>query len=293
MKWMLALIQNLTLLFTDGLFITPTGAKASRLGYIGSVIDVIAGKIPKNLDGKMFAADNYRFGFEVASPQNKYSIGESVIVNNYCYATSTNKNSSDYNTTISGPNFTTNGVFLVPHQAQPSHQVSLKAKKQPIPLLNLYEQLYNKISRPFAFAGIVTFANLHAKAIGKPPIDNLNVFANKSLYYPFPEMTLQNTPAFIFGVITNCHQTEYEEINKQLEVAIYQIPHPKNMPHVSTLTTHVHTLTLKQPVTKITAITPQLADKTLHVIPDNTTIISAKLNIFTVQGLDNYQQEEK
>ena len=78
MKWMLTLIQNLTLLFTDGLFITPTGAKASRLGYIGSVIDVIAGKIPKNLDGKMFAADNYRFGFEVASPQNKYSIGDTT-----------------------------------------------------------------------------------------------------------------------------------------------------------------------------------------------------------------------
>ena len=274
----------------DNLLVTSTGTGPSQLGYIGSVMDVIAGKISPALDGKIFDAQNYLYGFELASPHNKYSLGEAIIVNGSCYATSTDKKSPDYGRTIYGPKFTTSGMLLIPHQAKPSYKINLDSKTKPLPLLDFYKQIYDKINRPLAFIGLVTFSNLHATAIGKPPIDGMNIFANKELYYPLPAIVSSNTPAFIFGVLTDYRQNQYEDINKQLEVAVYRTTHPGDTTNSSSLTNHAHVLTLKQSITEISAITPQLADKTLHVFTDNTTITSAQLDVFTINSLDNYQK---
>lgn len=56
MKWIIAIIKPIAALFTDNLVIIPTGTGPSRLGYIGSVVDVISGKIASNLDGQTYEA---------------------------------------------------------------------------------------------------------------------------------------------------------------------------------------------------------------------------------------------
>ena len=187
----------------DNLLITSTDAGSSQLGHIGSVLDVIAGKMPESLDGKIFEAKNYLCGFELASPRSKYSLGESIIVNNTCYATSTEKNSPDYNKTIYGPTFITSGMFLIPRQAKPTHKVSLNTATNSTSLLDFYNEIYKQINQPLAFFGLVEFSDFHAMAIGKPPIDGMNIFTNNKEYYPNPAIITKNTQAFIIGALTD------------------------------------------------------------------------------------------
>ncbi|EKE00633.1 MAG: hypothetical protein ACD_21C00303G0002 [uncultured bacterium] len=270
----------------NNLSITPTGVGPIRVGHVGSVMDVIAGNLPKNLDGKVFDAHNYDYGFLLASPKDKYSLGESVIVNNTCYATSTDKNTPNYNKTIHGPKFVTGGIFLIPHKAQPSYRVIFDNKSKPIPLINFYQTIYKSINRPLTFVGLIEFADFHATAIGKPPITGVNIFSNSKEYYPNPPVISKTTHAFIIGVLTDYSRATYGGLNKQLEAVVYRTVHPGDT--AVQLTNHAHVITLKQSVTKISDVTPPMADQVLHMLVDGTTVTKASLDVFTIDGVDDY-----
>ena len=73
------------------LSVGKTSVTCTDLAVIGSVEDVIAGVINEKIENRHFSALDYRFGFEVASPHSQESIGETVLVNQNCYTTSTDK----------------------------------------------------------------------------------------------------------------------------------------------------------------------------------------------------------
>lgn len=272
----------------DNLSISLIGGVAIQASCIGSIIDVIAGKMPSSLDGKVFNAPDYRYGFLLASPHDKYSLGETVIVNNNCYTTSTDKNKPGYNKTIYGPKFVTSGVFLIPHEAKPTYRVTLDARSKPMPILDLYNAIYESVDCPMTFVGLIEFADFHAIAIGKSPIDGVNIFSNHQEYYSNPPVVAKNVYACIIGVLTDYRQTKYDSLNQQLKVVVYSAIHPGDSDGVGAqLTNHAHVLTLKHAVADISAITPEIADQVLHMFIDGTTVAQAHLDIYTVGSITN------
>jgi len=102
------------------LSIYKTGHGLCELGHIGNVSDVIHANIPKEVTAKRYNAKDFKMAFEIATPKTVASLGDTVIVNGYCYTTSTDVTSLDYGRTISGHEFITGGVFLIPLNALPS-----------------------------------------------------------------------------------------------------------------------------------------------------------------------------
>lgn len=265
------------------LSILPAGGRATRALCVGSVQDVIAGHFPRTLEGKRVRSEEYRYGFLLGSPKDKASLGETVIVNNTCYTTSTDPKSDAYNKTIYGPTLLTSGVFLLPKDACPSHKVSLQ--KGPIQVTKLYEEIFQTIDHPLAFVGLVQFAEFHATVIGKSPIDEHNIFLHEKEYYPFPPIESKNVKAFIIGVLTDFSQEKHKKLNKELERVLYRSPHAEDTSLLQ-ITSHAHVLTLKESVSNIRDITPQTVDKVLHVVPEKSTIAVAQLDVFTLSGVE-------
>jgi hypothetical protein len=273
--------------FMRQISIVPTGAGPSQAECIGSVKDVIAGHMPQHLDGKTFESRRCRYGFLLGSPRDKYSLGETVIVNNTCYTTSTDTTASIYNKTISGPLFVTSGIFLIPHQALPSHTIDIGPQQGLIQLNDFYNKVYRFIGKPFAFVGQIEFEELHGVAIGKSPIDGLNIFENEKIYYPFSPIQSKNVSAFIIGALAAYSQEKHTTLDGQLEAVLYRTPHPGDT-NVQHITSHAHALTLHHRVSKTTDITPQIADRVLHVLPDRTVIAAAHVEIFVLQAIESH-----
>ncbi|MFZ2960905.1 MAG: hypothetical protein WA705_28840 [Candidatus Ozemobacteraceae bacterium] len=267
------------------LIIEETGHGAAKVGYIGSVVDVMAAKLPDSLSNRKFLAAEFSSGFELASPRDKYSLGEALIVNGLCYATSSDKSSPDYNHTISGREFVTGGMFVIPQGVEPSQKCSFKADGPPLSLMNFYSELYAAIRQPVIFVGIMECATFHGTAIGKPPINGEAIFDHKSEYFPNPEVRNTNVNALVMGVLTNFDDPELSEINKQLEVVLYKNPLDSD----STLSNHAHVLTLKQSVSKVEDIRPDLVERVLHLFADGTGIRSIQVDIYTIRDLTDFQ----
>lgn len=262
--------------------IKSTGNPPSIAGHIGSVSDVIAARVPENLRHRRFKASDFAFGFELGTPKEILSLGESILLNGICYATSTDGSSAEYNKTISGPDFMTSGMFLIPHEAKPSHHAVLREAS--LPLLDCYTAVYQAVQRPLAFIGLVHFETLHATAIGKPPIDGHNIFEHQNAYYPHPEIKEKNVLGFIIGAITDYRDQPFTEINQQLEVVLYNNPAEKS----SDLTYHAHVLTLKRQAGSVHEITPSLSDRVLHVFCAGTSVRSLQVDVFTIQKLKDF-----
>ncbi|MGV8119442.1 MAG: hypothetical protein AB2L14_06720 [Candidatus Xenobiia bacterium LiM19] len=260
------------------------GGGAARLGHIGSVTDVIAARAPEALISRKFKAADYKYGFELATPRDVNSLGEAQMVNGICYANSTDSSSPDYNRTISGPEFVTSGLFLVPHGVKPGCRVKYEAGDSPLLLMDFYTWLYQRLRQPAAFVGVVEFADFHAAAIGKAPVDGKAIFEHKEAYYPFPEIRSNSVPAFIMGAFTDYGEAHLAEINAQLEVVLYRNPFDA----ASALSHHAHVLTLKHKVERIEDIGPDKADRVLHLFADGTAIRTITADIYTISGLDDY-----
>lgn len=235
---------------------------------IGSVVDTIKGVVDPKLREKWFTAKDYLYGFEAASPKGLSSIGESVLVNGTCYATSSDQ-------VIYGEKFVTGGIFLLPKGAKPSCHLTMD---NPIDLEGLIDAIYDKVKRPVAFVGLLQSETLNTIAIAKPPIDGLNIFENKQYYFPNPPKLLHKVPCFVIGVITSYSDPKWKDLNKQLEVVLYKNPFDKE----STLTSHTHCLVLKPGVTQIKEIIPSTVEKCLHLFIDKTTIKSGRLDLFAL-----------
>lgn len=269
---------------THRISIVTTQAGPSRSECIGSVQDVIAGRIAPHLEKKRFDAHAYRYGFLLGSPKNRTSLGETILVNNQCYTTSTDATSPEYNTTIYGPTFMTSGLFVLPLQARPSHTVTLDTDQEPMDITAFFNEMYRLINRPLACVGLVEFAQLHGTAVGKPPIDGRNFFDFYQEYHPFPPTLSANTHACIMGALTNFGQTDYATINKELESVLYKTSSPGD-PNGEDICSHVHALTLKSRVSATADITPQSADRVVHVLEDKTIIASAHLDVYVLDHI--------
>jgi len=267
------------------LIIETTGHAAAKMGFIGSVADFPTARLPDTLSNRTFLAANYLYGFEQASPRGKYSLGEAVIVNGVCYATSSDITSSDYNHMIYGRKFATEGVFIIPRGVEPSHKGTFKSAGSNINLMDVYQKIYEKVKQPAVFVGIVEFSNFHGTAIGKSPIDEKTTFDNKNGHSPNPEIKSANVTALLIGVLTDYNDAEFSVLNKQLEIILYK--NPADMDQV--LTCHAHTLTLRQSVNRIEDINPDLVEGSLHLLTDGNSIRSLQADIYAISGLDDYE----
>lgn len=261
------------------LLVHKTGHGLSELGHIGSVVDVIRAVLPQEVTSKRYNANDFKMAFELATPKSIPSLGESVIVNGYCYATSTDANSLEYGQTISGQEFTTGGIFIVPVEALASHEVEINETKS---MIDFYNELYAQVSHPFAFGGIFHFSTFHGVAIGKAPIDGKNIFLHKKNYYPFPEVRAENVYGFVMGAMTDFQG--HEKINDELKAVLYKSP----MDTSSDLVHHAHVILLKKKVERVEEIVPSIVDQTLHLFIEGTEILSGKAEIYTVGGIKNY-----
>jgi len=268
----------------NNIILTSTNHGPCQLGHIGTVVDVIAGRLPTELAQRKFKANDYAYGFELATPQDAASLGEAIMVNGMCYSTSTDKDSNTYAKLLTGPEFITSGMFLIPHTAKPSHHAKFIATAGSLNLLDFYSYIYQKIQRPLVFVAVIQFSNLHATAIGKAPIHGVNIFDNSKEYYCNPEINQTQVNAFVMGAMTDYKTKQYAEVNKALEAVLYRNPFDEN----TGLTHHAHILTLKQPVDDIAAITPALADRALHLFVEGSTVQTLSAAIYTVNSLKNY-----
>ncbi len=258
--------------------IISTGGHPTDALAIGSVVDTIAGRIDPKLSMRRFLAADYSFGFEAASPKNLVSIGEAVLVNGICYATSTEEESAEYREVIWGNEFVTGGMFLLPKHALPTHQLILTERMQ---LEHLYQEIYRNVQRPVAFVGMWESETLYTATIAKPPIHGLPVFENRDYYFPTPHQTLYGQHCFVMGLITSHNEGQWNDLNKQLEVALYKNPYDGEF----SLSSHTHCLILKSEQS-IENITPEVVERCLHVFTDKTIMKKGHLNLYTLAGVN-------
>ncbi|MBF0408085.1 MAG: hypothetical protein HQM10_12060 [Candidatus Riflebacteria bacterium] len=269
----------------SNLKIEQTGNSAVSLGYIGSIKDVLAAQLPDALLSRTFLAEDYLYGFELASPRDKLSLGEALIVNDTCYTTSSDKTSSDFNRTIFGHEFLTGGMFIIPRGIKPTHKCTFQTDGTPIALMDFHKELYAAVKKPLAFAGIGELAELHGTAIGKPPLDGKAIFDHKDEYFPVPEIRINNVKVFIIGVLTDFGEKNLSSINRQLEVVLYKNPFDS----VPGIDNHTHVITLKQSVKRVEDIRPDTVDRTLHLFADGTAVRFLQADIFAMSHLVDYQ----
>lgn len=259
--------------------IHPTGQKPSILGHIGTVEDVIAATLSPEMTSRRYHASEYKMGFELATPKNIESLGEAVLVNGYCFTNSTDRSSKDYDKTIAGEEFTSGGIFLVPKQVNPTHQVQVAG---PLNMIDFYEELYSQIKHPLAFGGIFHLSDFYGTAIGKAPLDGLNIFEHKEIYYPNPTVRLKDRWGFVMGAMSDF--VGYSEINQQLKTVLYKNPNDTS----SSLVHHAHIVLFKKKIERYEEIVPEVVDRTLHLSIDGTAILSGKVDIFLVAGLKDH-----
>lgn len=257
--------------------IISTGHHPTEAYAIGSIVDVVAGRLDPKLSKRRFRAADYSFGFEAASPKNPSSIGESLLVNGTCYTTSTDDTSAEYGKVIWGHEFMTGGMFLLPKQALPTHELILTGLTK---LEDLYQEIYRKVQRPVAFVGMWESATLYAAIIAKPPIHGLPVFENRDHYFPKPPQILHEKHCFVMGLMACNNDHQWDDLNQQLEVALYKNPYDRE----SSLTSHTHCLTLKSEMSSEN-IRPEWVDQCLHVFADQTTLRKGHLNLYALDGI--------
>jgi hypothetical protein len=244
---------------------------------IGSVTDTLAGRIDDALRVRRFPASDYLCGFEGASPKGVESIGESVLVNGKCYATSTEAGVPEHGQVIHGPEFITGGYFLLPKDAQPSHQLSA----QDVTFEHLCKAMYDKVQRPVAFMGMCECSSLQCMVCDKPPIDGRPIFANRDYYFPTPHQIFHEKRCFVMGIMTNYGDERWTALNEQLEVVLYNNPDDRQV----VLTSHTHGLVLRQDVQNVADIDPSTVEKCVHIFNDKTTLTKAALSLVTIENL--------
>ncbi len=257
-----------------------TGHGECAAGHLGSVVDVIAANLPHDLTSRRFEAGDFAAGFELASPKGIESVGEAVVINGYCFATSTDPKSGDYNKTIVGKDFVAGGLFVLPHEAKASHQIEVKDES--FSMLDFYGKIYLRVGRPLVFSGLFHFSHFHGTAIGKAPIDGRNIFQHKEEYYPHSEIHREDVWAYVIGGVTDFRG--FAKLNQELEVVLYKNP----MDQESQLTHHAHCLLLRKKVGSPKEIGPATVAETLHLLAGTTILSSCQTDIYTLSSVENY-----
>lgn len=248
---------------------------------LGKIQDVINGNVDQKLASKIYNASDFAYGFELGTPKDINSLGEAVLVNEYCYATSSDEESIENGKLICGNSFRAGGMFFIPHGATPTHQAIIEKEGGPVDCNHFYETMDAKIGEPFAFAGIVHFDSIHGFAISKPPIYGEKIFENRSKYLRNPEIFDNDLYAFIVGIVANFNKLKDHTLQRELQTVLYRNPLDKEAP----LLYHTHALTLKYQVASINEIKPNAAEKCLHLLSDGSSIASGTIDIYSIKEL--------
>jgi hypothetical protein len=261
-----------------GIEIRATDQTTSTLGHIGTVKDVLASRVSPALHGKTFHANNYQYAFELASPRDEKSMGESIIVNGNCYCTDTDKNSPSYLKLAAGPDIITSGIFIIPRSAKPTHTIIANN----VSLTACYQAIYDDIKGPFALAGFVDFKEAHMTYITKAPINGRSIMDNPKEYLTVdPSKKYPNKHGFIVGAASDYQQDH--PANDDMKVVLYHNPNDKQ----TGLSTHVHLLELDTDIKHVADITPDKAKQVWHVFEDNTEISRLSAEIYAIDGLND------
>lgn len=265
------------------ILLRPTSHSSITAGHIGSVIDVIKGYVPESLAHRRFNADAFKYGFELASSEDVNAFGEAVLVNGFCYSTSTNQQSKNYLQTTAGESFVTSGLFLIPKEAEPTYRIQQSFTESCL-LHDAYSAIFAQVKQPFAIAAMFEFETLTGNFIVKPPIHGENIIENIEKFCPYPPQTISTTSAFLVGAVADFSDTRYKDLLEKLNVVLYKNPFDKQL----NITTHTHCITLKKDLDDVQDITPILVDKTLHVLSEQSRIKSIKGEVFAVGDMMDF-----
>lgn len=264
--------------------IQSTGSPPCKGKFVGHIQNVIEADIPKELFENWILARDIEFGFELASPKGKESLGESVIVNSLCYTTSTDQSSQDFYQVISAPEFITGGMFCLPKASKPTHTWFEEKLTSPLSFQEFYEKSYATIAKPFAFVGFFTFSHFHGIAISQPPINQKNIFEHKKEYFNQPEVKLKHQYGFVMGVVANFNQIQDKELKEGLSSVLYQNPFDQEV----SLDHHAHCLLFDKRIDHYQEIKPKHVNKCLHLFVDGTTIESMEVEFFAIDRMKNF-----
>jgi len=269
---------------TNGLTLTKTAAPPSMLGYLGDIKDVLAAKFPFSLRQQRFKASDYAYGFEIASVDSEDALGEAMLLNHYCYTTSTAEDSAHYYQLRAAPDFITSSMFLIPHACQAGWIAHYTVQNKSLAFPDFYLNLIETVKQPLGFVALVEFEDVKSIAIAKPPINGQAVFEHTDYYYPFPATLDHRIPAVVIGVLTDYANPAFQTVNQQLESVLYRNPMDnREFP----LTHHAHVLTLDALPSSLLEVNPDMAKEVRHLVIGESNIRSLYAEIFPIHSINN------
>lgn len=254
---------------------------AEVLAYIGHVDNVINGIIPDALNNKRFLASDYRYGFELGSPQSVYNLGESIFLNGMLYTSRTDISRTERSALMWGPEFTTTGIFIIPRSANENLHLKYFSFTEAITLADIYTEIFAEVKGPFAVVGCLELAQIHAKAITRPPINHENVFDHAREYFQEEDYIDENINIAMTGVVSDYRDENLAAINDKLSSVLYHNPFAKEQ----TLLSHSHALLLNRAIIEIDEVHPRHAVEVFHLM-DESVVRYANLQIFRIADLE-------
>jgi hypothetical protein len=255
--------------------------KESQAGlHIGSIQDVIESKVDSRLKNRRFDASDFLLGFEIGSPLDFTSLGESVVTHGLCFTHSTDTASKNYRSLIVGDSFVTSGMLLLPKSAQVTHKAQFVSHRHPPSLYELYKKIYMHVKKPLVFAGVVNFLTLHSQAIAKSPTHGLNIFENSDHFYPYPSEKASVSSVYMVGALCDPN----DPMSAKLRCVLYH--NPTEAP--SKLEFHAHGLILNQPLKGSKEFKKDMVTDCRHIYADSSIVLSADLEIFTLSSMRDY-----
>ena len=254
---------------------------SEMLAYIGHVDNVINGIIPDELNNRRFLASDYQYGFELGSPQSVYNLGESIFLNGMLYTSRTDISRTERNALMWGPEFTTTGIFIIPKSAKENLHLKYFSFTEAKTLADIYAEIFNEVKAPFAVVGCVELAQIHAKAITRPPINHENVFDHAREYFQEEDYIDENINIAMTGVVSDYSDESLTAINEKLSSVLYHNPFAQQQ----ALLSHTHALLLNRAIIDIDEVHPRHAQEVFHLM-DESVVRYANLKIFRIADLE-------
>lgn len=261
----------------------PLGVEPQEHYYIGSVENVLHAEVPQELKEKRFLASDFKYGFELGSPQSIYNLGESILLNGMLYTSRTDQTRDERNPLMWGPEFVTPGIFLLPHEAVPTHSFRFFDFDHGISFTELYSELYAQIKRPFSLCGCMELDILHSSEIIHAPIDGRDIFKNKEYYFKGGKHKEHFVNIAIMGVVSDPNDMAQALLNEQLKRVLYYNPFEGK----HTLASHTHGLVIDKPLKSVEDVKPSNAISVVHILEDSK-IRWANLGIYAIRRLKEF-----
>lgn len=244
------------------------------LGTIGSVVDVIEGRVDIPL--KFVDISGTIAGFEAGSPYGESSIGEMVSFNGIVFSRSTDLTSDKYNQLIVGNKLVSNGAAFIRKGEKPSIVVRISS---PCSLLDVYSSIYEDLKEPFVVVGVADFSRTLVTAITCPPINNENIFDNHEKYYGDGNYEVRNGRMAIVGCAADLSNVKNNSQLLALQSVLYDNPSDENR----RLTAHTHGLLLRLPIQDVNEIKKDSGENVYHIF-HSSTISFGEFQVYKVRG---------